>query len=89
MESFNTETNPGPLIALLLVAQWLERWCAFLSAQIDPWRSCSESAITKGNPSAPPPFTVIVIEQAYSNLNICHHIDCLKAKKERMNDADT
>ena len=33
-KSFNTETNPGPLIALLLVAQGLENWCPSLAAQV-------------------------------------------------------
>ena len=32
--SWGTSEFPGQLIALLLVAQWLEYWCASLAAQI-------------------------------------------------------
>ena len=36
---WGTSEFPGQLFALLLVARWLERWCANLAAQVQSWRS--------------------------------------------------
>ena len=36
---WGTSEFPGQLIALLLVAQWLERWYVKLTAQVRSWQS--------------------------------------------------
>ena len=39
-----TWESPGQRIALLLVAQWLELWCANQAAQVRSWRSKESKA---------------------------------------------
>ena len=41
IRGYKKDSRLGKLIALLLVAQWLECWCASLAAQVRSWRSRS------------------------------------------------